>query len=403
MIWSFYVLLELFVWNHRLRELIVDNPLIHIFSSALNDVLWIPVALALPFYMAHSGLRCMRRSGSKVLWLFFIIIGTAIAWIDALFFFKIFLFGAAAFYILWLLDIHRHRQISLAKVLYAVVLLSVLLHYNSALLPHPAFSQAGDLRIMTFNMNSTMALDDMRTGQFIREHLPDIIFLQELNAREKSFLLSDLKALYPYHYGVQKGVGDNDVLILSKKKIISGKPVPLETPYSEKYKTASHVIISYDNQSIHLINCHFSHPVRFLAKTIAPSDSQKFWFEKLRRADLKRRNEARILADYARALSGPVIIAGDFNDTPNSAVYNSFATAFTNAFTNAGYGLGTTFGEWKMQQSLPGVLQFLAFDFLRIDHIFCSQHFKVKQTRVADLDAFDHRPLIAILQLKTKR
>ena len=235
--------------------------------------------------------------------------------------------------------------------------------------------------------------------QFIRESIPDIIFLQEFSSHEKNYIVSNLGALYPYHLLPGRQCGKNDVMILSRVEILYGDQVKLETKYAKNYDSANHAVILYQGKKINLLNCHLTHPVRFLPKVFDASDSSSQYFAGLKMADLHHREEARLLAEYIRGLHGPVILAGDFNDTPNSYVYHQFSLFLQNAFSSAGYGLGTTFGEWTLQQTLPCTLRAIAFDYLRIDQVFYSNDFKVNKAVVAPLDAFDHRPQIVSLRL----
>jgi endonuclease/exonuclease/phosphatase (EEP) superfamily protein YafD len=89
-----------------------------------------------------------------------------------------------------------------------------------------------------------------------------------------------------------------------------------------------------------------------------------------------------------------LIVAGDLNDTSNSYIGRRLRQNMQDTFACAGWGTGVTFGQWTMQQRFPPFLHFLAFDYLRIDHVFCLHHFRVLQNTVLDISAFDHRPQI---------
>ena len=106
------------------------------------------------------------------------------------------------------------------------------------------------------------------------------------------------------------------------------------------------------------------------------------------------------IAEQVFPVNAPLIIAGDFNDTPNSAIYHLFSGKLQNAFAKAGWGLGGTFGHKSLVSSVPEKGRFLLFDFLRIDHVFCSKDFNVCGAKVLKFNASDHRPQIIDLRLK---
>jgi endonuclease/exonuclease/phosphatase family metal-dependent hydrolase len=100
----------------------------------------------------------------------------------------------------------------------------------------------------------------------------------------------------------------------------------------------------------------------------------------------------RMLSDailLSEELHHPVLLMGDFNDSPISVVHRSLRKHFTDAFSVAGKGCGTTFKAGP----LP----------LRLDHIYCSRGIRVLDCRVGSDEvtrlASDHRPVIASLEV----
>jgi endonuclease/exonuclease/phosphatase family metal-dependent hydrolase len=65
--------------------------------------------------------------------------------------------------------------------------------------------------------------------------------------------------------------------------------------------------------------------------------------EKLRIAYPKRAEQARLVVEHMQQSPFPIIICGDFNDTPMSYTYNIFNGLYTDAFRNASSGLGVTY------------------------------------------------------------
>ena len=80
------------------------------------------------------------------------------------------------------------------------------------------------------------------------------------------------------------------------------------------------------------------------------------------------------------------IVAGDFNDTPNSFAVNELSDGMKNAFIEKGSGLGTTF--------------YSKFPKLHIDYILTSPQFDILNYQEIDKKLSDHKPIISDLELK---
>ena len=85
----------------------------------------------------------------------------------------------------------------------------------------------------------------------------------------------------------------------------------------------------------------------------------------------------------------PMILCGDFNDSPISYPRREISTALTDAYKASGIGPGFSFNRDGM--------------FVRIDHIFCSKHWKPFGATVdRSIKHSDHYPIYAFLKRKTK-
>lgn len=118
----------------------------------------------------------------------------------------------------------------------------------------------------------------------------------------------------------------------------------------------------------------YGHGVRALARKM----EENF---RMRAAQVK---EVRELIDTT---SHPVILAGDFNDTPHSYVYTAMK----------GDNLEDSFDEAKFQM---GGTFFRTLGLLRIDYIFHSKHFKTLTYYSERSDLSDHLPIFSVLGYK---
>lgn len=109
---------------------------------------------------------------------------------------------------------------------------------------------------------------------------------------------------------------------------------------------------------------------------------------KFKRGFLKRQIQAdRIRAEVDKS-PYPVILAGDFNDLPNSYACQTIGGNMKNAFVEKGAGLGRSF---------TGISPVL-----RIDNIFAGNEFGIKQYQLVKKKLSDHFPILADLQLNKK-
>ena len=80
----------------------------------------------------------------------------------------------------------------------------------------------------------------------------------------------------------------------------------------------------------------------------------------------------------------PVILCGDFNDTPNSFAYKQLSEGLNDSFVKGGKGLGKTYNG--------------KFPALRIDYILHSPEIKLGKFETNKQNLSDHYPLISYFQ-----
>lgn len=101
----------------------------------------------------------------------------------------------------------------------------------------------------------------------------------------------------------------------------------------------------------------------------------------------KRVEQAKRILSHAKKAPYPVIICGDFNDTPFSYVYNLFNTNFTDAFREAYFGLGRTYAG-----RVPAG---------RIDYLFCSAELNVNNFNIQQEILSDHYAIWSTFSFNT--
>jgi endonuclease/exonuclease/phosphatase family metal-dependent hydrolase len=144
--------------------------------------------------------------------------------------------------------------------------------------------------------------------------------------------------------------------------------------------------------SVHLQSNRISKDVNTLTdddeeKSIEKLNVIKRMLVQYRRMSLRRARQAEMVSTHANGSEYPVIIAGDFNDTPFSYAYRQLSKKRKDSFLENGNGIGSTYVG-----ALPG----LRIDFILSDEkkfSFCNH--KVLQTSFSD-----HNPVMTSMYYK---
>lgn len=109
-------------------------------------------------------------------------------------------------------------------------------------------------------------------------------------------------------------------------------------------------------------------------------------YSKLKDAFLLRQKQMVYLLEQLNDCKYPVILCGDFNDTPSSYVYNQVTNELEDAYRSKGNGLSKTYaGQIPM---------------LRIDYILTSDYFETLEYSRYKINYSDHFPISATLQIR---
>ena len=108
-------------------------------------------------------------------------------------------------------------------------------------------------------------------------------------------------------------------------------------------------------------------------------------FGKILHASKIRAMQADIIARFIEAHQGmPIIVAGDFNDIPQSYTYHTISRNLTDCYRQCALGPGFTYRHYTMRA--------------RIDNILCTQHFTPLAAHVDNtITISDHQPIVASL------
>jgi endonuclease/exonuclease/phosphatase family metal-dependent hydrolase len=216
----------------------------------------------------------------------------------------------------------------------------------------------------------------------------DIICLQDVqlgrnNAFNAANAVKELESIKHYHFG--RSSVTYGVVTFTRYPIL--KMGEIRTKKSSNIAIYTDVLI--DSDTVRIFNIHLQSykidPKKYSiieSPGIADQNDLKEVREigsKLKRGFQYRAEQVREISDFVEKTPYPVIICGDFNDTPVSYAYQQILGNRNDAFVNAGRGFGRTYiGK------LPS---------FRIDNIFYSDHFKAYNFKTANFRMSDHLPV----------
>lgn len=245
----------------------------------------------------------------------------------------------------------------------------------------------GRVRFMTYNVKGYLA--SQRSGGFaqlaqeINEHQPDILVMQDALGLSSGEDGREMDALS------QVVRQNRQVYQLGQYVVASRWPLQHCQLGGIPIAGRSHGFVNCQVQAhgvtLNVVTVHFLSPRDGLnAARKEGFDGMGDWQQNM----LGRLEQAGLLAEHLRLMSGPVILGGDLNAPEASAVVQTLLnTGLRDAFSAAGSGYGYTHGHHLLR----------GLSFLRIDHILVSQDIGVSDAFVGGREASQHRPVIADL------
>lgn len=234
---------------------------------------------------------------------------------------------------------------------------------------------------------------------FLDEKQPDIACFQEFYHQDKSKsfptrdTLTELLQTADYHERYShkvKGRRNFGIAILSKFPMIAKGEVPLKLKNgdaNDNYCIFADIVKGSD--TIRVYNVHLqsikikSDEFTYIDETGKPAIDKSLAIEnvvtKLRKAYPMRAEQAKLVLYHSAESPYPVVICGDFNDTPLSYTYQQFQHEYLDAFRETSRGIGATYAG-----KIPAG---------RIDYIFYSGKLKSGNFKLQKETISDHRAI----------
>lgn len=230
----------------------------------------------------------------------------------------------------------------------------------------------------------------------------DIVCIQE-EQNTKINQLTFFKDTYPYndtvHVSIPGSVNINALGIHSRYLIVKKERID--------YKSLTNGSVAYylqvDDDTVIVINNHlesthlslddrqrYKEVLRGNMERDAAEEETLLLLEKLSDAMVLRSSEAKAVHQYIENhRQYPLIVCGDFNDTPISFARHTVGQGLCDCYAETGCGPGISYNKKGFN--------------VRIDYIFCSDHFQPYDCQVdSEADYSDHNPIYCSLKWTKK-
>lgn len=235
-----------------------------------------------------------------------------------------------------------------------------------------------------------------RIVDYIHTESPDIVCFQEFitlpgthhDLENLKRRMAPLSYTHVYYTDRVRGKLNFGMATFSRYPIIHKKMIDFKE--SLNGSISSDIIV--DDDTIRVYNCHLQ-SIRLRKDYNDLLDSLIFNYSdkqldelkdisvRMKQAFIRRAEQVQTLKDDIRTSPYPVIICGDFNDTPVSYTYRNMSENLKDAFIESGTGIGTTF---------RGNFPYVRIDYVLYSPYFTSNYYKIKKVRWSD-----HYPLMA--------
>lgn len=237
---------------------------------------------------------------------------------------------------------------SLALAIHAV---AMLMEFSTSANPAP---DAKPFRLLSFNVLMDNAANADAIADTILESGADAVYLFEGEALQSA--LPRLQQTYPYRLGCYEGTPTCDLMILSRRPLQEGRFASLSDLRRDRFAIAS---IDFDGTKLTLAAGHLTKP----------------YFDDYHAHELDE------ISEILFRVTGPLILAGDFNSSSIAPDMRAFLAA--NDLTKAPWEPAT----WPTEAGVFGIA---------IDHIFAREPATLmKTTRLPDSLGSNHFGLMA--------
>ena len=267
----------------------------------------------------------------------------------------------------------------------------------------------GSIKVLSYNVFMFSSWDEPHGAKnpivdYIVKSKADLVCLQEAQARldNGDQIYSTLKKYYPYFkLMIKKHPGADYIVLLSKYPVLWQDTIP----YGSSSNQSVAYMLDIKGTKTLVVNNHFEsnglssgdkEGFKTLVKGELKTDEAKkqsvHLIKKLGDVSARRAPQAEAVARFVKKYLDkqiPVILCGDFNDSPLSYTHHVISKELNDCYVESGNGPGISYHKSGM--------------YFRIDHIFCSDDFESYGAKVDNsVTTSDHYPIYCWLKYRPK-
>lgn len=240
------------------------------------------------------------------------------------------------------------------------------------------------LKVVSYNVNYFSHNEQYNvTGvaSLTRSLGTEILTLQEFSS-SNYYNVEEIAGLFDHfgykaiHNNEEDGIG---MALFSRYPIISHYKKRFDNS-GNGYMVAD---LLYNGDTIRVINCHLQTTGFYSTARGGVTNIIKGFAQNFR----KRARQAQEVREVIEATVYPLLVMGDFNETPGGYTYDQLiGNKLNDSFKAQFMGFGGSY-RWSL-------------NLLRIDYILHSKHFRAKKHKIEQVKYSDHKPVIVELEYK---
>ena len=245
-------------------------------------------------------------------------------------------------------------------------------------------------KIMTYNVGKMeLSLDKtgkdaniLRVDELIRQESPDIVCMQEFSAKSIDAYDSFIGSLpYRHDYFASSHPLYGNVIFSRYPIVDSGRMT-----FEGGTNMCIWADLDIDGQILRVYNCHlqsnsisFTNLIRRMAVKGELKTEVRQVHEKLKGSNILRARQVDDILAHCSTCPYPLVICGDFNDTPVSRTYYKLRKGRNDSFAEAGKGFAASYAYlWPL---------------LRIDYILFPKEYSAYRNEIKRVNFSDHYPV----------
>ena len=310
----------------------------------------------------------------------------------------IFLLANVVFIIIWLFLSRWEFLVSVAAIAVRFSFVPLFFQVGGTLDVEP---EDNTLKILSLNAHSFKGLDDdtLMTAdsgalmflELLDREQPDVMCLQEFFRPKNVSLVDSIEARgYQYHYGVHGSNTRSQAILFSRCKMLKGYDMDRKSKFYADIEKNGHTVrvccVHLDSYQLDEDDLESFENLSHAKADSTTHRLMKKFAETTRQHEREWKEELKPLVEESTV---PLIIAGDFNDTPASYIYQQATDLLSDPYVEQGRGFGTTYHG--------------PYPAFRIDYILHSHDLEALSYKRIPSAISDHYPIVVTLRMNVDK